>query len=533
MNNQKWYAKSIDETLKTLNTSENGLDKFEVKRRLEQFGLNDIKEARRINILPIFLRQFKSYFILILFVAALTSFLVGKTIEASVIFVLVIITILLGFIQEYRAEKTLQALKKLFVPRARVVRNGVVREVSARKLVPGDIILLQAGDRVPADARLIEVVNLRVDESALTGESIPVTKQETILQDVVLAERRNMVFMGTALTYGRAKAVVVETGMNTELGKIATSIKEKETETPLQVKLTQFTKWLGILILIISITLFSLGILRGERIFDMFLLVTALAVASVPEVLPTLVTVTLSLGVHAMAKSHAIMKKISSVETLGSVTAICADKTGTITTNEMTVRKIFIGGKLIEVSGVGFEPYGEFRQEGTTIDSTKHHDLSLLLSASVLCNDTKLIKNDNWHIIGDPTEGALTVLAAKANIWQEEINKYYPRIAELPFSSERKRMTTIHSAKEGTFAYTKGAPEVILEICKYTLGNSKVKLFSEKNKKQVLEQATDMANQGLRLLALAYKKLPGQNFRPKIVEKDLVFVGFGWYVRPT
>ncbi len=534
MTGQKWHAKNIEEIFKILKTSKDGLKKTDVKSGLRQFGSNDIKEARKINTPLIFLRQLKSYFILILVLAATVSFLIGKTAESFLIFILVVATCVMGFVQEYRAEKAMRALKKLFVPKSKVIRNGVVREISSRKLVPGDIILLQAGDRVPADARLIELANLRVDESTLTGESTPVTKHEmSIAEDTELAEKKNMVFMGTAIIYGRAKAVVVETGVRTELGKIATLIKEKEIETPLQVKLTQFTKWFGMLVLLISISLFILGILRGEEIFGMFLLVTALSVAAVPEVLPTLITVTLSFGVHTMAKSHAIVRKMSAVETLGAVTVICTDKTGTLTSNEMTVRKIYAGGETIEVGGIGFEPIGEFMKKGKIIDTEKIRDLNMLFKISALCNDTKLIKNGSWNVIGDPTEGALTVLAAKANFLQSELFKSSPRIAELPFSSERKRMTTIHSSKNGVFSCTKGAPEEVIKICRYLTKDSKIKKLSEKDKKIVIEQSKIMAKEGLRVLALAYKKLPNKDFRSKSVERNLVFVGLvGMYDPP-
>lgn len=520
----RWYSKNLNEVLRELKTSEKGLDRGEVKKRLRQYGLNDIKEARKINIPLIFLRQFKSYFILILLFATLISFLIGKTVEASVILALVVIIVILGFVQEYRAEKAMQALKKLFVPKTRVIRSSVIKEISTRELVPGDIVLLQTGDRIPADCRLIEAVNLKVDESALTGESIPVTKQETVLQEATLAERRNMAFMGTLVTYGRAKAVVVETGINTELGKIAGIIKEKEVETPLQVKLTQFTKWLGIFILAISIFLLFIGSLAGESLFNMFFVVIALAVASVPEVLPTLITVTLALGVHKMAKGNAIVRKLSAVETLGSVTVICADKTGTMTTNEMMVRKIWCDNKFIDVTGTGFEPKGEFYVNKKKIDPSKDSVLIKALEIGRLCNDAELqsplpLIQPSWNIIGDPTEGALLVAARKAKI--KEVGK---RINELPFSSERRMMTVVCEMPHGIEAYVKGSTEKILEISTCVNTNNRTKKIDEKNKRKILEVGEKLAEQGLRVLALAYKKLP-KNYNLKKVEKDLVFVG--------
>ncbi|MCS7123249.1 MAG: calcium-transporting P-type ATPase, PMR1-type [Candidatus Aenigmarchaeota archaeon] len=533
MNDKKWYAKSIEEIFKILNTSENGLSEGEAEKRIEKFGLNEIREVKEVEIIPILIRQLKSYFILILLCATLLSFIMGKGLEAFTILSLILLSIFLGFIQEYRAERAVHALKKFFVPKTRVIRSGLIKEIPANKLVPGDVIVLQTGDRVPADARLIEVIDLQVDESILTGESIPVQKQLSVIKEAALAERRNMVFMGTIVTYGRGKAVVVETGANTEIGRIAKLVEEKKEEIPLQIKLTQFIKWLAIFIFFISISLFLLGILTGEKIMDMLLLVTTLAVAAVPEVLPTLITITLAIGVHNMAKNNAIVRKMSAVETLGCVTVICTDKTGTITSNEMTVKKIYISGKEIDVTGIGFKPFGNFKEKGKNIDVNKYEDIQLLLTISALCNDTKLIKENDWYIVGDPTEGALTVLAAKANIWQEELNKKYPRIAELPFSSERKRMTTIHTINNEIFAYTKGAPESVINICKYILKDSKIKLLNRKEKELITNKVKEMAKNGLRVLALAYKKLTSEDFRINIVEKDMVFVGLvGMYDPP-
>jgi Ca2+-transporting ATPase len=531
MKNEKWYSKSVEEVLRILETSKNGLKEDIARKRLEKFGPNEIKEERKIKLHLILLRQFKSYFILILLFASLISFLIGKTIEAITVIVLIFITVALGFIQEYRAEKSMLTLKKLFVPKTRVIRDGIIKEISSKELVKGDIVLLQVGDRVPADCRLIEVFDLRVDESALTGESIPVEKHTKAIKEAVLAEVKNMVFAGTLVTHGRAKAVVVETGSNTELGKIAKIIKEKDVETPLQVKLTQFTKWLGIFILIISASLFYIGILRGEKLFDIFFVVISLAVSAVPETLPTLITVTLALGVYKMAKNNAIVRKLSAVETLGSVTAILADKTGTMTTNEMTVRKIWCNDKFIEVTGLGFNPEGEFYLNKKKIYPHEDVVLTKLLEIGMLCNDSELqppitLIKPTWSIIGDPTEGSLLVLAKKANI-----KKVGKRIDEIPFSSERRMMTTIYEMPYGIEAFVKGSKEKILENSTHIYRNGKILKIDEKLRAKILKVGEDMAKEGMRVLALAYKKL-AKNYKIDHVEKDLIFVGLVGIIDP-
>jgi len=529
---EKWHTKDTDDILKKLSTSIQGLDEKEAELRLKKYGFNEFIEKRRITPLLIFLRQFKSFLIIILLVATLISILIGRVIDATVIFALVLINAILGFVQEYRAEKSMQTLKGLVVPKAKVIRDGQEKEILARKLVPGDIILLEEGDRIPADARLLETLDLKVDESSLTGESTPVTKRETVLNDVQLAERTNMTFMSTLVVYGRAKAVVVSTGMQTEIGEIAGMIQVGERETPLQLKLVEFSKWLALVTLAIAGIVFALGFFRGQNIFDMFLTSIALAVSAVPEGLPVIVTITLAIGVQRMAKEKAIIRKLSAVETLGSTTVICSDKTGTMTTNEMTVRKIYINDRIIEVTGVGFEPYGKFLFEGKDVNLEKEDEFKLLLRISSLCNDAVLSKDGDWHVIGDPTEGALIVLASKAGMWQEEMKKEYSRIAELPFSSERKMMTTIHSTSKETMAYLKGAPETILGKCSHILKNSKTIVLTKKERDEILNELNRMGDEGLRTLALAYKKLPDKDFGQNVVEKDLIFIGFVGMIDP-
>jgi len=529
---EKWHTKDVDDILKKLDSSSQGIDEKEAELRLKKYGFNEFIEKRRITPFLIFLRQFKSFLIIILLVATLISVLIGRIIDATVIFALVLINAILGFVQEYRAEKSMQALKGLVVPKAKVIRDGHEKEIPARKLVPGDIILLEEGDRIPADARLIETFELKVDESNLTGESVPVAKREVVLNDVQLAERTNMAFMGTLVVYGRAKAVVVSTGMQTEIGEIAGMIQVGERETPLQLKLVEFGKWLALVTLTIAGMVFALGFFRGQNIFDMFLTSIALAVSAVPEGLPVIVTITLAIGVQRMAREKAIIRKLSAVETLGSTTVICSDKTGTMTTNEMTVRKIYTNDRIIEVTGVGFEPHGKFLLEGKEVSLEEEDEFKLLLRISSMCNDATLSKDGGWHAIGDPTDGALVVLASKAGMWQEEMKKEYPRTAELPFSSERKMMTTIHSASKETVAYAKGAPETILDKCSHILKNSKTTALTKKEKDKILDELNRMADEGLRTLALAYKKLPDKDFGQNVVEKDLIFVGLVGMIDP-
>jgi Ca2+-transporting ATPase len=523
---EKWHTKKLEEVFKELKTSENGLNEKEAKERLKKFGKNELVTRRKISALRIFLRQFSNFLVLMLLIAGVISLLIAKITDASVIFVFLFVITTVGFVQEYRAEKAMEALKKLAAPKATVIREGKRAEIPASELVPGDIILLEEGDRVPADARLIEAMNLKVDESSLTGESIPVTKDAKFLKDVELAERRNMVFLGTIVSYGRAKAVVVSTGMQTEIGNIAKLIQIEEREiTPLQIQLNRFGKWLGAIALSLCVIAFVIGWVRGIEKFEMFLTAVALAVSAVPQGLPIVITVTLALGMHRMAKHNALVRRLVAVETLGCATVIAADKTGTMTTNEMTVRKIFCGNKMINVSGAGFEPKGEF--------SSLDEDVKLLLKIGLLCNNANLeFKEGKWNVFGDPTEGALVVAAAKANLWKEKIEVSYPRIAEFPFSSERKMMTTIHKTSNKIFAFVKGAPETILELCSSVKENGKIRKITEEDKKKILDVLHQMTANGLRTLGFAYKEMEKEIFIPSYVEKNLIFVGLAGMIDP-
>jgi Ca2+-transporting ATPase len=547
-----------DEVLKELSVSREGLSSQEASERLGKYGYNEIKKVKRRTALHMFLDEFKDIFILLLIAATIFSAIIGywemmhggefmeayaDTITISAIVVLCAVT---GFVQEYRAEKAIEALKKLAAPKARVIRDGKEAIIPAREVVPGDMLALEEGDHVPADARLIEVVELKANEAVLTGESTPVDKELTILkEDAPISERRNMVFSATHIVYGRGKAVVTATGMNTEFGKIAEMVQTaEEEETPLQKKLDRFASKIAKVVIAVCVLIFALEAFEvvmqmhfdPEGFIQAFMSSIALAISAVPEGLPAIVTIALALGAREFAKRNAIVRRLSSAESLGAVTVICSDKTGTITKGEMTVRQIYADGKLAEVTGVGYEPKGEFRQGGDAIKP--EGSLELLLRIGALCNNASLRKNDQnnaWEIFGDPTEGALIVAAAKAGLEKEVLEKSYPRIGEIPFTSERKRMTTIHKTPEGEIhAYMKGAPEFVLERCSHILEDGKEKKLTEDKRKKILEINEKLAGNALRVLAMAYKKLPTSvaKYDDETVENGMVFIGLEGMIDP-
>lgn len=519
----QWHMMSIESVLEKLETNKNGITHIDAEARLKHYGLNKLKERERRTALIIFYEQFKSILVLLLVVAAVLSFYLGMYINAIVIVTLIILNAFLGLYQEFKAEKEIDALKKLTVSRVTIIRDGAHHEMSVEKIVPGDIVFLEEGNRVPADVRLIEASNLKIDESELTGESVPVVKETKTLKDVGLAERKNMAFMGTLVCYGRGRGIVVDTGMSSEIGKIATIVEKREEPTPLQLKLQHFGKDIGIFVIVLSFLIFLMGLIRAEEPFNMFLVAMSLAVAAVPEGLPAVVTLTLALGTQRMLKRNAVVKRLAAVEALGSVSIICADKTGTMTTNEMTVEKIWYPNKLIDVTGVGFEPKGEFLLDNKNINPRKDDQLDLLLKISKMCNDSILKKGIGWHIIGDPTEGALKVLAKKADVTED-----YPRVKEIPFSSERKIMTTIHDIGGYDFAYAKGAPEFILKACnKIHHGKN----LNSKNKEKIMRVVHELADDGLRVLGFAYKKLE-YKYSLDSVERDMTFVGLAAMMDP-
>jgi len=536
---KSWHAIEVEETLHALNTKETGLSQEEAQKRLQEFGPNELKKEKGKSPIKLFVEQFADILIIILLIATGLSIYLGELIDAMVIIAIVMACAILGFVEEYRSEKALEALKKMTAPTAMVLRDGKEVKVQTISLVPGDIILLYTGDKVPADARLVEAINLKVDEASLTGESSPVNKDvKPLPEDTSLNEKRNMIFTGTVAVYGRGKAVVTSTGMNTEFGKIAKMVQmTEEEETPLEKRMASVGKWIGILSIAVCLTVAVIGILEGRSILDMILWGVSLAVAAVPEALPAIVTGALAVGMYRMAKVNTIVRRLPAVETLGCTSVICSDKTGTMTKGEMTVQRTYTNDKAIKVSGVGYEPEGEFLFEDKKIDPAQEDELVTLLKVAILCNDAKLEKEtetERWIVKGDPTEGALVVAAAKAGLWKEELEKEAPRIGEIPFSSERKCMTTAHivSGKK-KIAFMKGAPEIVLDKCTKIFVNGKVRKITQDDRTKILKVNEAMAMQALRNLGFAFRELPEsmETFDEKI-ENDMIFAGIMGMIDP-
>jgi Ca2+-transporting ATPase len=527
----------IEESLNDLNSKRTGLRQEEATRRLAEFGPNELKKEKGKSPVRLLLEQFKNILVIILLAATALSFAVGEPYDAIVIIAIVIAVAVLGFTQEYRAERALEALKKMTAPTASVLRDGKEIKIRTSDVVPGDILLLHTGDKVSADARLIEVMNLKMDEAALTGESMPVGKDPTPLAaETPVSERTNTVFTGTTATYGRGKAVVTSTGMNTEFGKIAKMVQAADEEgTPLEKRMANVGKWLGIMAITVCAAVAVLGVIKQHEILEMVLWGVSLAVAAVPEALPAVVTGALAVGMYRMAKQHSIVRKLPAVETLGCTSVICSDKTGTMTKGEMTVQSIFIDQITVEVTGVGYEPTGKFLIEGKASNPIDVVDLQTLLTIATLCNDAGLEKKEaRWTVKGDPTEGALIVAAAKAGLQKEDLENKEPRIGEIPFSSERKRMTTIHETSgNNKVAYMKGAPEIVLQHCNNILRDGKVKKLTVEDREELLKATEGMAAQALRNLGFAYKELP-ENTRSfdEETEEDFVFVGVAGMIDP-
>lgn len=519
-----WHTLPVETVFSHLQCTPTGLTSAEAARRLAQCGPNELQATRRISPWAILLQQFKNVLIIILLIAVGLSALLGHGIEAIAITVIVLFAVGLGFIQEYRAERAIEALRQMAAPTATVFRDGDDVELPACDLVPGDVILLQAGDRVPADARLIEAVNLQVDEAALTGESLPVEKHIAPLADPRLSvgDRKNMVYAGTVVTYGRGRAVVVATGMQTEFGQIAQMLQTIEIgKTPLQENLDKVGHTLARAALVVVLLIVALGLLRGQPLLEMFIFGIALAVAVVPEALPAVVTISLAIGVQRMARRNALVRRLSAVETLGCTSVICSDKTGTLTRDEMTVRRIFAAGRFFEVSGVGYEPQGTFSENGQVVEPTTPI-LQALLRGAVLASDARLVQTDGrWHIKGDPTEGALVVAAAKAGFSKADLDQQFPRVHEIPFTSETKRMTTLHETGDGVVAYSKGAPEVILASCAWEWTDAGPVPLDDSRRETILLVAQQMASDALRVLAVAYKR----GARPEDAEQEMTFLG--------
>jgi Ca2+-transporting ATPase len=527
-----YHSREASEVMASLNSNRRGLTPAEASRRLAEFGPNELVEKHKISPWAIFLEQFKNLLIIILLVAVVLSGILGEVADAIVIFAIVLFAAILGFLQEYRAERAMEALRRMASPTAAVLRDGQEMEISSRELVPGDIILLRTGDHIPADARLLEAVNLKLEEAPLTGESQPVDKITVPLSpELAIGDRRNMVYMGTSVVYGRGVGVVTGTGMNTEFGQIASMLQEvKEEKTPLQVNLDRMGRWIIIAALVLTFTLGIAGILRGHEVLEMFVWAVSLAVAAVPEALPAVVTISLALGVQRMVKRHALIRKLPAVETLGCTTVICSDKTGTLTQDQMTVQRVYTNGQVFEVSGVGYEPKGNLLLNGQVQDALKDVHLATLLRIGGLCNDARMVEVDNlWSIKGDPTEGALIVLAAKAGLDLAAENNRYTRISEIPFSSETKMMATVHQAAHGQVAYAKGAPEVILGRSRRIYQGYREQELTDKERGEIVARAQAMAGDGLRVLGLAYKS---DSRLTEPVDQGLVFVGLVAMIDP-
>lgn len=527
-----WYQLDTKEIFKELSTSEKGLTGEEVLARLTRYGPNKLTAAEKISRLKIIIHQFKSPLIYILLIAAVVTYFLQEYIDTGVIMAVVLLNAVIGYFQEFKAEESIRALKKLVVPKARVLRDGKEKEINSEELIPGDIVLLSSGSKVPADMRLINVIELRIDEALLTGESLPVEKRTTPVKEENLTpgDQVNMAFMGTVVVNGRAKGVIVETGQQTILGRIAKEIGEiAGLKTPLQNKLEKFARFIGIFVLGYSVLLFGVGVFAGNELSDMFMVAVATAISAIPEGLPVAVTIAMAIGISRMAGRNAIIRKLSAVETLGSTTVICSDKTGTLTKNEMTVRYIYDGQHTFELTGSGYEPVGEILHEQLPVKKSEMKNLVNALRAGLLCNESNIYEEDDvYKVDGDPTEGALITSAIKAGLSPEEEEENYPQISVIPFESERGYMATLHSHKGKKFIFIKGAPEKVLEWCIQRKFDKRV------NIKKISRVAYDLAKEGLRIIAFAYKEVSPdkESLSHDDIKKGLVFAGLQGMMDP-
>jgi len=577
----EWHALQADEVLLHLQVQNEGLSSEEVNKRLEHYGPNQLKEAPRPGFLALLWAQLNNFVVILLIVASVISALLGDYVEAAAIMAIVVLNAVLGIVQEQRAEQALAALKKLAAPDAQVIRDGVRRSVPSYNLVPGDIVFLEAGNFIPADLRLLEAVNLRVEEASLTGESLAVQKNaSTVLEkNVPLGDRKNTAFMGTVVNYGRGRGVVTNTGMHTQLGLIATMLQGVETEeTPLQRRLDQLGRSLSIGSLILVAVVFIVALINqttisglftdpltyfkefAEQITEVFIIAISLAIAAVPEGLPAVVTISLALGMREMIQRHALIRKLSSVETLGSATVICSDKTGTLTQNEMTVTRVWADGQFVNITGTGYAPNGEFQVDGKKVDVTKYPAILSTLWLGLINNDATIEttgENESqktYRIVGDPTEGSLLVAAAKAGAIHVDIDEAYPRENEVPFDSERKRMITIHNVldpkphdlspfsdekhKDWSVIAMKGAPDIVLDLCTQYQGmDDKPQPLTVEAKERILAANDAMTKDALRVIGLAYRldrNVSGdpEKIKTDELEKNLIFVGLTGMIDP-
>jgi Ca2+-transporting ATPase len=576
-----WHSHSIEKVAADLKTeTTHGLASEEAAARLQRLGPNELREKPSTPFWKLVVEQLNSFVVVLLIIASIVSALLGDYVEAVVIMAIVILNAVLGVVQESRAEAALAALKKMAAPEADVIRDGHRQKISSRELVPGDVVLLEAGNFVPADLRLMESVNLKVDESSLTGESNAVEKRasDTLPPIVPLADRRNAAFMSSLVTYGRGKGIVTGTGMDTQIGLIAQMLQAFEDEpTPLQRKLDQLGKTLGSAALLLCLAVFVVYVIRDtnlgmlfapdggvgayfinfkDKFVEAFLIAVSLAIAAVPEGLPAIVTISLALGMREMIRRHALIRKLSAVETLGSATTICSDKTGTLTQNEMTAVHMWVHHTEIKIAGRGYQPFGIFqRADEHWIDPRDDAESSGLLWAAALCNDAELETTGEtegqitYRMVGDPTEGALIVAAAKADLWRRKIEEFYPRVAEVPFDADRKRMSTIHGLLHvteddgspfqpdeiGYVVCLKGAPGQLLDRSTHLLHRKGALLMEEHDRKEIREASSRMGQQALRVLGVAYRKLDQlpETIGPDEIERDLVFIGLIGMIDPA
>ncbi len=517
-----FQSKNINEVLSILESNKEGLSQKQVDEKIKKVGFNELKEETRVHPFKIFLSQFKSFIVGILIVTMIISFMIHEYVQGIAITVILLLNAIIGFRQEYKAEKAIQALKKMASLKAVVFRDGKEVKIDTKFLVPGDIIILETGEKVPADSRIIESNNLQTLEAALTGESLPIKKHAEVLsQNIPIADMKNMIFSSTIIVSGRGKAIVTNTGMNTQIGHIAKMIQsEKPKLTPLQKNLKKLGEYMGIAAIVVSFIVFFTGIAAGIDTVEMFMTAISLAVAAIPEGLPAVVTLALGLGIVRMIKKNALIRKLPSVETLGSTSVICTDKTGTLTMNQMTVRKIFANDQIITVTGRGYEKKGNFFLNEKKVSPK---NLTKLLEIGALCNDAKLTEKE---VIGDPTEGCLIVSAAKAGFIRDDLENKYPRIGEMGFTSERKRMSTLHKINNKKVVYCKGAPDIILDLCDRIYKNGKIERLTRIEKKKILSMNETFAKQALRVLGFAYKE------SDKIDESNMIFVGLQSMIDP-
>ncbi len=526
MKEQEMYKYTVEEVFEKLETNRNGLAETEAENRQVEYGPNKLVEGKKKTILARFIEQLKNVMIIILLIAAIVSFVVAKIENESytdsiVIFAVVIMNAVLGVAQEAKADKAIDALKKMSLPYIKVRRNGRIESIKTEELVVGDIVLIEAGDFVPADMRIIECNSIKVEEASLTGESLPVSKfVDVINEDTALADRRNMLYSGSSVVYGRGEGVVTAIGMDTELGKIATMLTDtKESLTPLQRKMNEISKVLSIVVVVIGFAMVILGMIQGNKLLEIFMLSVSLAVAAIPEGLPASITIILSIGVQKMAKEHSIVRKLASVETLGATEIICSDKTGTLTQNKMTVTEINLGGERIQVQDLKYDE--------------KNSPLDTFIKNMMLCNDVKINKVEDGFL-GDPTEIALVALGTKLGLDKELVDTRYKRVAELPFDSERKLMTTVNNQDGKLVVNVKGATEGLVERCTKALISGNLVDMTEDIKSRILEANAEMSSRALRVLGFAYKEINAlpEEVSTETLENDLVYVGLVGMIDP-